>query len=398
MLSARKINQSLRISGTKQCNICQTIKPLEEFLLFSSGYYNSRCIGCASTLGFEYRNSFEGFFNTLFRCAHCSSKNRAEKGRVEAGQFQITKEDLISIWNKQNGKCYYSGIQMNLQTSSDWKCSLERLDDNKGYIIENIVLVCYEFNTRVGWGLEKVQEMLLLICENYDDTILLQEIESNINRVKSKRKWQSNVTNELGHYKCKNCGIFKSKDKFYRDINLDCKDCNAKYKKEYRSTAPGHLRKLFSHAKESTERRNNKPNRIGDNKFDITYEDIVTKLRDQRGKCAYSGIKLNYGSHLEKNWIASLERIDSTRGYEKDNICLVCLEFNGSDNTVRQKYSNGGSGAWSKEKFNFFLSSISNNVNSNSVANISETFVDAVIVPRINLCLNIINQDSNPQT
>lgn len=87
---------------------------------------------------------------------------------------------------------------------------------------------------------------------------------------------------------------------------------------------------------------------------------MVYILRQQRGRCAYSNIKLNYGSIFDKDWVASLERINPRLGYIKDNVCLICAEFNGVDHTKNIKYSNGGSGYWSKEKFNFFLLTITN--------------------------------------
>ena len=39
--------------------------------------------------------------------------------------------------------------------------------------------------------------------------------------------------------------------------------------------------------------------------FNISFEDILDILKKQCGLCAYSGIKMNYGSILNHNWIAS---------------------------------------------------------------------------------------------
>ena len=75
--------------------------------------------------------------------------------------------------------------------------------------------------------------------------------------------------------------------------------------------------------------------------------------------------ELNYGLSRSEDWVTSLERIDPTKGYTKINTCLICAEFNGIDFTATAKYSNGGSGAWSKEKFNFFFSTVLSNTDHN---------------------------------
>lgn len=167
---------------------------------------------------------------------------------------------------------------------------------------------------------------------------------------------------------------------------------------------------LFNNAKLSTTKRNNNPNRLGDNTFDITYEYLVALLRDQCGKCAYSNIKLNYGSSREKDWIASLERINPLKGYTKDNVCLVCAEFNGVDFTASAKYSNGGSGAWSKKKFNFFLSTLFDNIGSNPMMNLNGLSISLDMWKSINnpshvqrfytanFRLEIVNLANVPQT
>lgn len=51
-----------------------------------------------------------------------SCKLRAKKGRVEASICELDNNYLINLYTQEDGKCYYSGIQMNLTPHSDWKC------------------------------------------------------------------------------------------------------------------------------------------------------------------------------------------------------------------------------------------------------------------------------------
>ncbi len=56
----------------------------------------------------------------------------------------ITIEDLKELWRIQNGKCYWLGIDMSLEdlfvSYSPFAVSVERLDSNRGYHKDNIVL------------------------------------------------------------------------------------------------------------------------------------------------------------------------------------------------------------------------------------------------------------------
>lgn len=60
----------------------------------------------------------------------------------------------------------------------------------------------------------------------------------------------------------------------------------------------------------------------------ITKEDCIDKLIDQRFKCALSGIDIHlstssYAKIFQEETTASLDRIDNSKGYEKDNIRWV---------------------------------------------------------------------------
>jgi len=65
----------------------------------------------------------------------------------------------------QRGKCYYSDIPMNFTPNTPWQCSLERLNNDLGYIESNVVLICLEFNTSttVQWNREKFAEFLAYV-------------------------------------------------------------------------------------------------------------------------------------------------------------------------------------------------------------------------------------------
>lgn len=55
--------------------------------------------------------------------------------------------------------------------------------------------------------------------------------------------------------------------------------------------------------------------------FEITVADIETLYNEQGGVCFYSGIPFDIDS---KHYTCSIDRINSAKGYTKDNVVLAC--------------------------------------------------------------------------
>jgi hypothetical protein len=85
---------------------------------------------------------------------------------------------------------------------------------------------------------------------------------------------------------------------------------------------------------------------------EITSDDLIDLFKKQRGRCAISGIFLQFDG---KNWVLSLDRKDPSKGYTKDNIQLICGEFNTSDRSavyiIREGESDVFDCAWTPENF-----------------------------------------------
>ena len=68
-------------------------------------------------------------------------------------------------------------------------------------------------------------------------------------------------------------------------------------------------------------------------KFDINPEDLETKITQQNFKCALSGLEITlpYSNNeflKDREWTASVDRIDSSKPYIKDNIQFVHKDIN----------------------------------------------------------------------
>jgi hypothetical protein len=138
---------------TKLCVVCNINKSTDDFYKSQRG---RKCIDCVLKRARQYKKirrsniefrKLEGkkqkerrvrlWQNTLIN----DSKNRGIENT-------ITIEDINELYEKQNGLCYW--FKVPLSPSNERKHpqqpSLDRLDRNKGYVKDNIVLTCYSAN------------------------------------------------------------------------------------------------------------------------------------------------------------------------------------------------------------------------------------------------------------
>ncbi len=83
-------------------------------------------------------------------------------------------------------------------------------------------------------------------------------------------------------------------------------------------------------------RRAKKRNKLGD----LTLEDLKEQWEKQSGICPYTGINLILPSvtkEYTKINLASLDRIDSNKGYERENIMFVSVAINYMKNTMSEE-------------------------------------------------------------
>ena len=73
-----------------------------------------------------------------------------DKGLVS----EVDLEYIVELWNKQNGKCYYTGLDMELKTTLEKTetktnkniVSIDRKNSSLGYTKDNVVLCCWCVN------------------------------------------------------------------------------------------------------------------------------------------------------------------------------------------------------------------------------------------------------------
>ena len=79
-----------------------------------------------------------------------SKFSHIEWGAKKRGvEFDITKEYAWELYQEQNGRCYYTNLEIELKPRNSvggMTASLDRIDSSKGYIIGNIVWVHKDVN------------------------------------------------------------------------------------------------------------------------------------------------------------------------------------------------------------------------------------------------------------
>lgn len=181
--------------------------------------------------------------------------------KIRSILFDITIEQAWEKFLEQNKSCAICGKNIKISDAS-----LDRIDSSIGYTYENIQWVKKEINS-MKWDLPIIKfiKWCKLICK---------PIVSNID--------------------------------YSKQVNLDKSGTTFMgYKGIYLS--------YFTEIKKKAEIRNLD--------FNLKIEDFWNLFVKQGGKCAITGIRLRLG--FKKKQTASLDRIDSNKGYNKDNIQWV---------------------------------------------------------------------------
>eukprot|EP01083_Nonionella_stella_P220538 788922_1 len=95
----------------------------------------------------KYRDTLSGFVKCLVYNAEKTSKGRKSIRDDTRNECLITEHDVFDMMEQQRFRCKYSAIPMVFKRNSDWMCSIERINNMKGYTKDNCVLICWEFNS-----------------------------------------------------------------------------------------------------------------------------------------------------------------------------------------------------------------------------------------------------------
>lgn len=209
-----------------------------------------------------------------------STRNTAKRKEIE---HDIDPEFVSELFKIQNKKCFWFGFEMknHLEGGHPLQPSLDRIDNTKGYIKGNLILCC---------------------------------LAANLGR---------NTNDVLSFIKCLNSLNFKQK----YNLNLESIKKNGEVLQSRKKT--NWISHLLCGAKKTAKNKNLE--------FDLT-KDFLKELNEkQNGLCFWYGCKMEVSLKPRYGLQYSLDRIDSKKGYTKDNVVLCCLMANLGKNKVDQK-------------------------------------------------------------
>lgn len=139
-------------SNLRTCRICKKDLPLDRFYMdmraTGERQYRTKCKTCTQAEDkAKISETYQGYLGRL----HGSSKHaRKKQGYV----WEITIEDVIALWEEQEGRCSVTGLVMTHHRDGsghkDFNASIDRLNIKVGYTRDNIRLVCYAVNIMRG--------------------------------------------------------------------------------------------------------------------------------------------------------------------------------------------------------------------------------------------------------
>lgn len=236
----------------------------------------------------HYRESkFNYYSTTKGRISHLvrSAKRRAQKSKLE---FNISSEYLFLLWEKQNGKCAITHLDLIIPTSkgngkaSPYSPSIDRINPKLGYVENNVRLVCYATNCCLhNYG----TEIFSVIAKAF----LYGEIPETLPTL-----------------------IDKQKELSYKQ----------EQDKKYREGMNGIITTLFNSSKRGS--------KLNEYNFDLTKDFIKNMFDEQNYKCKLTGIRFDNKAYnvISNPFRASIDRIDPSKGYTKDNVRLVLVAVN----------------------------------------------------------------------
>lgn len=292
----------------KTCNRCTSFYPICNFKGNSSF-----CKDCISIVNYNRCNdNFRGKFLDIYKDI------RNDK------RFKYTEEEPLISFEEfclqfiiQGGVSSYTGKSFVYETNSPRNISRERINNKKGYIKNNVYFIEKILNISPGhnecsdWYLDKIIKFKEELNKEKD-------IKFDLDNFK-KMKFKA-LTNKQGVQP----GILTQEQQDIKN-QLSNEDWKKYYHKEYIKKYRKTDLKGFLNSRIKAHKRYDK-SRFGI-EGDIDLEFILNLIEENECKCSISNKIMGVNSETNE-FCLSIDRIDNTKPHDKDNVILVCKEFN----------------------------------------------------------------------
>jgi NAD-dependent dihydropyrimidine dehydrogenase PreA subunit len=290
-------------------------------------------------------------FTKCTKCKHCSdcpyssmlSAMKKSSNRRGYSSPEYTVDDLKEMYKKQHGRCAISGAPMKEKRGNHdpYNMSPERLDNKKGYVASNVILICQFLQISKGDYLP-IEIRSWFNYDAIDDGFMFDTIDFTKPLKKTRRDPITpiktyNDNGVLISKTCTDCGVDKKMSCFSNANGNEgglslCKPCATIMKTQRINTSPyNFIMKMSIAATSSTKTRGNKRSRNDDsgtsdaNIFNL----FVSIIKKQKGRCAITNIPFVYKTCHK--FAPSPDRIENGKGYIAGNVEMIIVPLNTSN-------------------------------------------------------------------
>ena len=308
------------------CDMCHEVLPVYCFKQDKNhkhGINIKRCTKCSHQLSCPWKRRWQKMVER--------TKKRNKKGRCH-DEVEYSPDELREMYYVQGKRCYISGNIMAEEycTGNPYSASVERLDNNKGYVKGNVVIICQYLQISKGDYLpDEIKSWF-----NYDrssDNFTFDGTIFNKPVVKQRKKRKVIVDGNMKS--CTGCVAMLPLSSFSGKRSY-CKSCDCTRNKNRNNTPYGFVMKMTNNAKQSAKMRGSKRKR-NDSSHEVE-DDLFTLFADvikqQGGRCAITGIPFVYETNHK--FAPSVDRLDDTKGYVSGNVRMIISPLNTSNNKI----------------------------------------------------------------
>lgn len=236
------------------------------------------------------QRSYEGLLT--HRIGRLHSKN----GRYGTGVRVMVDIDLpyvMELLKNQDNKCALTKMPLTHNFKEMTCVSIDRIDSSKGYLKGNVQLVCASINfMKNSWLQEQAIDFIQQIVKPRECAMVIQEpIEKDWNLLSVTEK-----------------------------IHMPYEERKELIQQSFGSLLSERIRMIKIPSAKETGKSGQRMN------VDIDLSYVMELLKNQSNKCAVTNIELTHKNN--DMTCVSIDRIDSSKGYLKGNVQLVCAAVN----------------------------------------------------------------------
>lgn len=164
-------------NGKLLCHLCGEYLDEENFHQAGGNKYkirngrDTRCSKCKAEQNKKARQQYTDD-KKLYKVLQERWLGARDRALNKGIPFTITKDDLIELWEQQNGLCNISKIPMTFELDSGriyTNISIDQKNPGQGYTKDNIQLVCSAVNQlKSNWDMDTVMYICKQIVNNYE--------------------------------------------------------------------------------------------------------------------------------------------------------------------------------------------------------------------------------------